>query len=134
MGQCQNHINIKSNLEDTWKLLSDFENLSWAKSIVESVEIPQKNQRLINGAFLETLIDCDSSKKQLSYTINDGPGPVAMDKVKSYIGTISITEVSDGVVVEWGSVFESDDDIAVEEFCNPIYQALLKDLKNYMEG
>lgn len=134
MGECNHSITIHCNLKKAWSVIKKFDDLSWATSIVESVDSSKKNQRVINGVFHETLINLDNNLHQLSYKIDQGPGPLARDNIASYVGTISVTEMPNGVIVNWCSVFSSNNDNSVIEFCNPIYQTLLSDLKNHLEG
>jgi len=46
------------------------------------------------------------------------------------VRVLPITE-NNTTFVEWQSTYESADDYAVGELCNPIYQAVLKALKNH---
>jgi hypothetical protein len=52
---------------------------------------------------------------------------VARDAVKNYVGEVRVSSSDeDGTtLVEWETTYESPDDTAVGDFCNPIYQALL---------
>ena len=67
------------------------------------------------------------------YSIDDGPGPVARSAVKNYIGAARVLPITENnsTFVEWQSTYDSPDDAAVGELCNPIYQALLKALKKH---
>jgi len=137
MGQCYNSVVVTASPEDVWKALKNFHDLSWAPNVITSVEkIGDKPgleigaRRKLNGAFLETLIELDDEKRTFRYTIDDGPGPVAPEVVEKYVGSAALFPVTTTgeTFVLWKADYESKDDDAVGEFCNPIYQALLTDL------
>jgi len=139
MGTCYQKIEIEVPVNQAWNTISDFHDLSWAPDVVTSVtKIGDKNgneigaRRILNGVFHETLTELDSRNFTFSYSIDDGPGPVASDAVKDYIGTVKLTESGSGCLVEWSSAFQSQNDNEVEGFCNPIYMALLNSLKETM--
>jgi carbon monoxide dehydrogenase subunit G len=137
MGQCYNSAVVAAPLDRVWQALRDFHDVSWAKGVVEQVEIkgdkgPSEvgSQRVLNGAFVETLIELDDAAHRLRYTMDDGPGPLSKDVVDRYIGTVQLRPVTAGdqTFVEWVSDYESCDDAAVHSFCNPVYGALLQAL------
>jgi len=137
MGQCYNNIEIPKPTSLVWRTINHFHDLSWAPNVVSSVskigEIDEFSigaKRILNNAFHETLTKLDPVNYTFSYSIDDGPGPIAKDQVTNYIGIVQLTDLGEVCLVEWLSNFESDDDNAVADFCNPIYQALLNDLKN----
>ncbi|WP_027858212.1 SRPBCC family protein [Marinobacterium jannaschii] len=143
MGQCYNSVVVNADADRVWQLLREFHDLSWAPSVVTHVE--QKGnivgankgaKRILNDAFHETLLTLDDEERSLSYSIDDGPGPVAADRVHSYIGGLRVYAVTatGQAFVEWYSRYETSDDSAVAEFCNPIYQALLSDLNRHFDG
>ena len=134
MGNCNNSIDIQAPVDTVWAKVRNFHDMSWATGVVEKTEVVGDvkgdqvgAKRVLNDAFHETVTVLDDGAKTLSYQITDGPGPLAKDAVKNYIGTIKILPgAADGSTrVEWTSSFESGDDSKVEEFCNPIYVALL---------
>lgn len=138
MGQCNNSIEINAPIETVWQAISHFHDLSWAAGVVTTVdkvgEFAERQigaKRVINGAFHETLIEFDTENFTFSYRMDDGPGPVASDAVNNYIGVVKLTEANGKVVVTWSSSYESDQDDAVAELCNPIYQALLGALQQH---
>ena len=90
-------------------------------------------QRKLNNVFAETLIELNEAERSFRYTIDDGPGPVAADLVESYVGSVKVFPVTatGQTFVLWISDYKTKDDGAVGEFCNPIYQALLKDLARH---
>lgn len=135
MGQCYNSAVIAAPVDRVWQALRDFHDLSWAAGVVEKVETLGNKagtevgaQRVLNGAFRETLIELDDNQRRLRYTMDDGPGPVASDAVERYVGTLQLRPVTvgEGTFVEWTSEYVSRDDAAVHELCNPVYRALLQ--------
>jgi len=57
---------------------------------------------------------------------------MSKDKVTAYVGEVRVEPVTDddSTFVLWTSSWETDDG-GVEELCNPIYRALLTDLKQH---
>ena len=136
MGQCYNIVEISSSINEVWKTICDFHNLSWASGVITSLEkVGEKNgdevgaKRVLNDAFHETLTEYDPSSYTFSYSIDDGPGPVSSDAVNNYVGVVKLSENNGVCLVEWSSTFESTNEEEVSEFCNPIYQALLNAMK-----
>ena len=137
MGKCYQEIEIEAPISKVWDTISDFHDLSWAPDVVSSVtKIGDKNgtetgaKRILNGVFHETLTVFDPRNFTFSYSIDDGPGPVASDAVSGYVGTVKLTPSGSGCRVEWSSAFKSQNEHGVADFCNPIYMALLNSLKN----
>lgn len=90
-------------------------------------------KRILNDAFHETLHEIDHEKRYIQYSIDDGPGPVAKDSVSGYRGEVKVLPVTvpageDASIVVWTSEWESEEG-GVADFCDPIYKALLSDLK-----
>ena len=136
MGKCYQKIEIESPISKVWDTISDFHDVSWAPDVVASVDkIGDKKGneigagRILNGVFYETLTVLDSLNFTFSYSIDDGPGPVASGAVSDYVGTVKLTESGSGCIVEWSSAFQSQNENEVADFCNPIYMALLNSLK-----
>lgn len=143
MGQCYNSTVINADCESVWNTLRDFHQLDWAAGVVNKVEVVGSAggtdvgaRRVLNDAFHETLMTLDDQARTLSYSIDDGPGPVASDAVDNYVGTVRVTPVtdSDQTFVEWSSSYDSPNDTAVGELCNPIYRALLGALGKHFAG
>lgn len=138
MGRCYNSVVIDAPIDDVWTLLRNFHDLSWAPDVVTKVEATGGRKadqigarRILNDAFHETLLSLDDRGRTLSYSIDDGPGPVSKESIRNYVGRVSarpITERSK-TFVEWESTYDSPDDESVGELCNPIYQALLRALR-----
>lgn len=135
MGKCYNRIEIRVPINEVWDTIKDFHDISWAPNVVMSVtKVGDKNgneigaKRILNDAFHETLTVLDPKNFTFSYSIDDGPGPVASDAVSNYIGTVKLTLSDVGCVVEWSSTFLSENEGEVADFCNPIYMALLNSI------
>ena len=136
MGKCYNKIEIGAPIDMVWDTISDFHDMSWAPNVIASVAIiGDKNgnevgaKRVLNDAFHETLTVLDPRNYTFSYSIDDGPGPIASDAVRDYVGTVTLTASDSGCFVEWTSIFQSENENEVVEFCNPIYMALLNSIK-----
>ncbi len=141
MGQCYNSTIIDAPIDRVWRTIENFHDMGWGKPIIEKVDkVGAKHGtepgagRVLNGAFHETLVSVDPDQYTFTYSIDDGPGPVAKEAVKNYFGTVALHPVtdSDATFVVWTSSYESDSDAAVAEFCNPIYAGLLKALKSHL--
>ena len=137
---CYNSAVINASSDNVFGLLKNFHDLSWSKNVISKVEkIGDKRhyevgaKRILNDAFHETLRSIDNDKKTFTYSIDDGPGPVSKDNVTGYIGEVSVIPITedDSSVVVWTSKWASDKDGGVADFCNPIYHALLQDLKSH---
>jgi len=135
MGKCHNSVVINASKQEVWNRIADFHDMSWTPNIIENVEkIGNKGgyevgaQRILNGAFRETLQSVNAKDFTIEYTIDDGPGPLQKDHVESYRGKIQLVDTDEGTEVIWSSEYVSEDDNAVGELCNPVYQGMLKDL------
>ena len=135
MGKCYNKIEIKAPVNKVWETIRDFHDLSLAPDVVSSVaKVGDKNgneigaKRILNGVFHETLTVLDPGSFSFSYSIDDGPGPVASDAVSNYTGRVQLTASEMGCLAEWSSTFQSENENEVADFCNPIYMALLNSL------
>ena len=142
MGSCYNSIVVEAPIDTVWSTVRDFHDLSWAKGVATKVDVvgdvkgdQAGAKRIINDAFHETLLEVNADTHTVRYIIDDGPGAVAKDQVKNYIGTLKLfTVTADGTTfVEWTSSYDSADPDAVGELCNPVYQALLQALKSHVE-
>ena len=140
---CYHSAVINASSDKVFSLLKNFHDLSWSKNVVSKVDkIGDKRhyevgaKRILNDAFHETLRSINNDKKTFTYSIDDGPGPVSKDNVTGYIGEVSVIPITedDSSVVVWTSKWASDKDGGVADFCNPIYHALLQDLKNHFRN
>jgi hypothetical protein len=91
------------------------------------------SQRMLNGAFHETLHALDDDTRYLRYSIDDGPGAVAEGAVEGYFGEVrvypvTVSDAADQCVVVWTSSWTAEQG-GVFDLCNPVYLALLTDMK-----
>jgi len=140
MGKCYNSAVINAPPDNVWRTIRDFHDLTWAPGVVTKAAVVgnlKGNQigakRVLNDAFHETLLSLDDHEQTLSYSIDDGPGPVAKDSVANYIGRWRVLPITENntALIEFESSFDAPNAAAVSDFCNPIYQALLKALKQH---
>ncbi len=140
---CYNSIVIESPADEVWSVLKSFHDLSWSKNVVSNVEvIGDKSadevgaKRILNEAFHETLLSLDNSARKFTYSIDDGPAVVSKDNVEGYVGEVTVFSVSNNNTsfVLWTSDWASEKEAGVADFCNPIYHALLQDLKEHFTG
>lgn len=136
MGCCNSTL-VNAPVETVWARLRDFHDLSWCPNVVTKVEKVGETpgtqigaRRVLNGAFKETLLGLDDIDHVIRYRIDDGPEAVSKEKVQGYLGEVRVFPVTDAdaTLVLWTSRWESSAG-GVAEFCNPIYRALLADLK-----
>ena len=137
---CYNSVVVNAPSDKVFNLLKNFHDLSWSKNVVTKVDIIGNKshnevgaKRILNEAFHETLQSIDNDTMKFTYSIDDGPGPVAKDNVSGYLGEVSVIPVTenDSSVVVWSSKWASSKEGGVADFCNPIYHALLQDLKSH---
>ena len=109
---CYNSAVINAPSSEVWKVLRNFHELSWSKNVVSKVDIIGDKasdqvgaKRILNDAFHETLLSIDDNAKNFTYSIDDGPGPVAKDNVEGYVGDVTVFSVSenDTSFVVWAS-------------------------------
>jgi hypothetical protein len=140
MGKCYNSAAIEAPCEKVWETICNFHDLAWAAGVVTGVEAKGDikgdqvgAKRIINDAFHETLLTLDNQEHTFSYSIDDGPEPLAKDSVSNYVGSVRLLPITESntTFIEWQSTYESPDDNAIAEFCNPIYEALLGALKQH---
>ena len=140
MGKCYNSVVVDASCEKVWETICDFHDLGWAAGVITDVkavgdlkgnEVGAK--RILNDAFHETLLTLDESGHTFSYSIDDGPEPLAKGTFANYVGSVRLLPVTENntTFVEWQSTYESADDSAIADFCNPIYAALLGALKQH---
>lgn len=137
---CRNATVLNAPVDDVWRALRDFHDLSWSANVVESVEAVGDAggtevgaRRVLNGAFHETLRQLDDTHRVIRYSIDEGPGP--LEGVQDYMGTVLVQPVTapadaDQTVVVWNSDWASQSG-EIHEFCDPVYRALLADLKEH---
>ena len=130
-------INIPSN--QVWASIRNFHDMSWAPNVIEKLKVVGDKggselgaQRVLNDAFRETLLEVDADNMMFSYSVDDGPSPVASGDVDNYVGQVQVKAEGDGSLVEWQSKWERNDEAAYD-FCHPLYVALLEDMKKSLE-
>jgi len=137
---CYNSIVIDAPAEKVWDVLRNFHDLSWGRNVIAKVDIVGDKpfyeigaKRIINDVFYETLLSFDNHGKKFSYSIDDGPGVVSKNNVVGYVAELNVfpvTETNSSFVL-WTSKWELEKEVGVAEFCNPLYKALLQDLKSH---
>ena len=135
---CNNSTVISASADKVWTTLRNFHDMSAFPNVIEKADIVGDTpgteigaQRVLNSAFHETLKSLDDENRVLTYSIDDGPAATSKDNVSGYIGKLQVFAVTDEdkSFVLWTSSWESSGSEDVAAFCNPIYQALLSDLK-----
>ena len=108
-----NSVVINAPADQVWASLRNFNDMSWAEGIVESVESVNGKggtevgaSRLVNG--------------------DEGPDVLASDMVEGYIGKARVTPItaSGQSFVEWSSDWNAAKG-DVKSFCDPLYAGLL---------
>jgi polyketide cyclase/dehydrase/lipid transport protein len=139
MGITYQSTVVSAPVEKIWAAIRNFHDMSWAASVITSLEVkgslPGEKvgaKRLLNGVFHETLLELDDSGNLIRYRIDEGPSPVSSNDVKNYEGLLHLLPVTeDGATfVEWSSSWQNNDHDCAE-FCHGIYVALLADLKQH---
>lgn len=138
VGKCYNSTVINASVGKIWERARNFHDMKWAKNVVQKLDVVGEARpdqvgakRVLNGAIHETLVGIDESRHWFKYRITDGPGPLAKNNITLYYGEFQLLPVtdSDSTYVMWTSEYNSSDDNAVAEFCDPVYRGLLADLK-----
>ena len=141
MANCFQSIIVNAPIEDVWNVVSQFHDFSWGSNVISKCEqvgskaSPEIGaQRLLNGVFHETLLECNVQEYRIRYSIDDGPAPVSKEEIDNYIGQIQLrpVTVSNTTLVEWSSAWNSGSDKVVD-FCGSIYALLLQELANRYE-
>jgi hypothetical protein len=138
-----NSTTINATIDQVWQRISDFHQLDWADPVVTKLAISGAlsgkevgARRILNDAFHETLLSIDPEAHCFTYSIDDGPGPLAQERVSNYIGKVVLQPITDSntTFIQWSSEFISDTESEVIAFCDPIYIGLLAALKAQFEG
>jgi hypothetical protein len=141
MGKCVNSVVVNAPVDKVWAAIRNFHDLSWATGVVEKCEVVGElggdqigAKRVLNDAFHETLHGLNDLDHTIQYSIDDGPGPVAKDAIRNYVGHVQLSPITtnDTTYVLWTSSYDSPNDSAVGELCNPVYQALLNALAKHL--
>ncbi len=124
---------INASADQVWSVLRNFNDMSWADEIVESLESTNNKggtevgaQRLLNGAITETLLSFDDDSMAFSYSIDDGPEVLSKEQVAGYVGKARVAPITatGKAFVEWSSDWENARG-DVKGFCDPLYAGLL---------
>ena len=135
---CYNSTIINASADKVWEAIKNFHDTSWSANVVTKLDIVGDKKgnepgakRVLNDAFQETLLSVNEDEKSFTYSIDDGPAAVASDNVSGYVGRVQVfPNTSNGKsFVLWTSSWESSVNGGVAELCNPVYHALLGDLK-----
>jgi hypothetical protein len=135
---CLNSAVIPAPVDKVWAALRDFHNLDAFPNVVTKLDkVGEASgtqvgaKRVLNDAFHETLVGLDDKARVLRYSIDDGPEATSKDNVSGYVGEVRVFPVtdSDQSFVQWSSSWDHSGG-GVAEFCTPIYQVLLGDLKS----
>jgi hypothetical protein len=128
---------IDASVNEVWQTIRNFHDVSWARAVLTKCSPVGSRggeeigaQRVLNGAFQETLLDRDDPTWTLRYRLDNGPPPVSASEVRDFISVVRVRPVTDRDVafVEWSASWEAADDAACE-FAGDIYRALLAALK-----
>lgn len=140
MGNCFHSTTVKATVDQVWAAVSNFHDFGWATGVIESCEkvgdvggTQVGAKRLLNGAIQETLVSVDGDNHRFTYSIDNGPAPLNSDAITSYTGVVEFLPITSGggTFIKWTSCYETADDSAVSEFCNPIYAALMDCLQKH---
>lgn len=137
MGECVNSAVIAAPVDEVWRRIRNFHDMSWTPAIasLEPVGEARADQlgakRILNGAFHETLLGLDDLERSFRYQITDGPSPVSKDELLYYYGTVRVLPVTDenASLVIWETRYEAKDDAQVKQLCDPFYITFLAHLK-----
>jgi hypothetical protein len=136
MPKVYNSIIVPAPVEQVWSRVRDFHDFSWAPSVVTACEKVGEGEghsvgarRLLNGAFLDTLIAYSAVERRMMYSLDEGPSPVSSREVRDYVGNLHLLPVTadNTTFVEWSGIWESENTNAVE-YMNGVYRSLLGDL------
>ncbi len=136
---CNNSVTVGAPVNQVWEVLRNFHDMSWCPDVITQLEVVGDSggtetgaKRILNGAFHETLRTLDDEERTFSYSIDDGPEAVSKDNVQGYIGKVRVFPVTDddSTFVLWTSRWDSSGG-GVQEFCDPMYRALLGALKSH---
>lgn len=128
---CYNSKIVNAPIGKVWQTIRNFHDMSWAAGVVETcdnVGTAKGDQlgarRKLNGVFVETLQGLNDADHVITYSIDEGPGPLAT--TTGYVGKVRLFSVTDGdkTFVEWSSTW-TDSSGGVKEFCDPVYQGVL---------
>jgi len=126
MLEVERRLSLTAGAEEVWDFVGDFGDLGWhpaakATDLEDRDGIVHRAITLPDDAVLvERLEDMDDSGKSYSYSIVEGPLPVA-----DYRSTLLVTPLDDGCEVLWRSDFNAAGvgDSSAKEVVAGIYEA-----------
>ena len=136
---CLNSVIVNAPADEVWDMIKDFYDMSWCGGVITKLKVMNDKasnevgaKRILNDAFHETLLSIDNDAHRFSYSIDDGPGPVSKENVTGYVAEVTVYPVTENntTMVLWQSKWEEDKEGSVADFCNPIYHAVLQELKS----
>ncbi|SCY32550.1 Polyketide cyclase / dehydrase and lipid transport [Nitrosospira sp. Nl5] len=136
MPKVYNSIIVPAPIEHVWSRIRDFHDFSWAPSVITSCKKVGEGdgysvgaRRLLNNAFLDTLVAYSTIEKRMMYSMDEGPSPVSSREIHDYVGDLRLlpVTVNDTTFAEWSGSWEAGNTDAVE-FMNGVYRSLLGDL------
>jgi hypothetical protein len=79
VGKTHQSITINAPVDEGWKALRNFHDMSWAPNVITDLKVVGQTaadqvgtSRVLNGAFRETLLELNEDQKTFSYSIDDG--------------------------------------------------------------
>lgn len=136
MPKVYNSIIVPAPIEQVWSRIRDFHDFSWAPSLITSCKKVGEGdgysvgtKRLLNHAFLDTLIAYSTLEKRMMYSMDEGPSPVSSREICDYVGNLHLLPVTvdNTTFAEWSGSWESGNTDSIE-FMNNVYRSLLGDL------
>jgi hypothetical protein len=136
-------IVIQAPIDDVWKTIANFHDLSWADPVLTKSErigdTPGDQvgaKRILNDQYHETLLMYDAGRFTFSYATENIPEEFLNTTVTDYMSTIRLLPVTSNntTFLELTATFETAQPDAVVQLGNPIYEALLEALKKRIEG
>jgi len=140
---CYNSIVIDLPASDVWSRVNNFHDMSWSKNVISHLSIigsklpPDPGaRRVLNEVFFETLLSYDNEEMVFMYSLDDGPDVLSVKNIEGFVGSLQVfpIAVDNTCLVLWTSTWSTVKFGDVAEFCNPIYHALLEDMKATLES
>ena len=140
MPSCYQSRVINAPIEKVWGTIKCFHKLEWAPNVITSCEKVGTitgdeigAQRVLNGAFEETLVSIEKDSFSFTYSIDEGVSPVSSKEVSNYIGVVSLKEITqtNETFIEWESSWKANVRDA-EKFCHVLYVQMMADLNDHL--
>jgi hypothetical protein len=129
---------VSADPETAWRAIGGFCGIaSWHPAVTACEESTTGGATYRNltlgdgGKLLEKLVGRDDAARSYSYTIEDGPLPVA-----DYKSTIKVVPSENGSILDWSGTFEADgvSESEAAEIVTGIYQAGLDALADKLSS